>query len=48
MTDQPRSDHVEAAISMLGHYIKQLRAGVPPEDIGALVALLGRLMERKS
>lgn len=48
MTDQPRSDHVEAAISMLGHYIKQLRAGAPPEDIGAQIALLGRILARRT
>lgn len=42
-----RSDHVEATISLLEHYIKQLRAGVPPEDIGAQIALLGRIMARR-
>lgn len=43
-----RSDHVEAAIEALQRIIDKLRAGVPPEDIGAYVVLLGRLMERKS
>lgn len=47
MTDpQKRSDHVEATISLLELYARMLRQGTSPEDIGAQVALLGRIMAR--
>lgn len=46
--DKTRSDHVNATIEALQVIIDKLKAGKSPEDLGAYVALLGRLMERRS
>lgn len=41
------TDHGLAAAEMLERIAKLLREGEPPEDIGWLVVLAGRMMERK-
>jgi hypothetical protein len=42
------TDHAEAAALLLEAIIAKLRAGFPPEDLGREVALIGRMMERKT
>lgn len=48
MMDVPRSDHIEAAIAMLESFIKRMREGEPPEDVGPDIALVGRIMARRT
>lgn len=43
-----RSDHVEANIAILEWFIAQLRGGKPPEELGALLGQIARMMERKT
>jgi hypothetical protein len=42
------TDHAEAAALLLEAVIAKLRAGFTPEDLGREVALIGRMMERKT
>lgn len=42
------TDHAEAAALLLEAIIAKLRAGYAPEDLGREVALIGRMMERKT
>ena len=42
------TDHAEAAALLLDAIIAKLRAGTPPEELGREVALIGRVMERKT
>jgi hypothetical protein len=42
------TDHAEAAALLLEAVAAKLRAGFPPEDLGREVALIGRMMERKT
>lgn len=42
------TDHAEAAAVMLEKVAAQLRAGRPPEDLGEMVVLIGRMMARKT
>lgn len=43
-----RSDHVEANIAALEWFIAQLRGGKPPEELGALLGIIARMMERRT
>jgi hypothetical protein len=45
--DRPMTDHAEAAAECLGAIIRRLEGGVPPEDLGADVILIGRMMARR-
>jgi hypothetical protein len=42
------TDHAEAAALLLEAVAAKLRAGFSPEDLGREVALIGRMMERKT
>lgn len=42
------TDHAEAATLLLQAIIAKLRAGDAPEELGAQVILIGRMMERKT
>lgn len=42
------TDHAEAAALALEKMATLLRAGRPPEDLGADVVLIGRMMARKT
>lgn len=42
------TDHAHAAAQLLERIVTDLRAGIAPEDIGWLVVLVGRMMERKT
>jgi len=42
------TDHAEAAALMLEKVADLLRAGRPPEDLGELVVLIGRMMARRT
>jgi hypothetical protein len=42
------TDHAEAAAIMLEKMAALLRAGRPPEDLGEMVVLIGRMMARKT
>lgn len=42
------TDHAQAAVEYLQWIISQLKGGVPPEDIGPQVVLVGRLMARRT
>lgn len=42
------TDHAEAAALALEKMAALLRAGRPPEDLGADVVLIGRMMARKT
>lgn len=42
------TDHAEAAAEALEMVAALLRAGRSPEDLGAYVVLLGRLMARRT
>lgn len=47
--EQPAmTDHAEAAALALEKMAALLRAGRPPEDLGADVVLIGRMMARKT
>jgi len=41
-------DHADAAAQMLEEAAAQLRRGVPPEGLGPQVALIGRMMARRT
>lgn len=42
------TDHAAAAAEAMEKIIAMLRAGVSPEDLGAAVILIGRLMARRT
>jgi hypothetical protein len=42
------TDHAEAAALLLEKVVAQLRAGRPPEDLGTVVILIGRMMARRT
>lgn len=45
---RPRGDHVEASIAALQRLAQRLRNGEPPEDVGPDVAILGRILGRRT
>ena len=44
----PLPDHFDAAALMLERITRALRKGIAPEDLGAEVVLIGRMMERRT
>lgn len=42
------TDHAEAAAELLEGFARLLREGTSPEDIGPTVALVGRVMARRT
>ena len=44
----PLSDHAEATAALFEWFAAQIRAGVPREDLGRLVTLVGRILERRT
>lgn len=42
------TDHAAAAAEALEKIVALLRAGQPPEDLGPMVILVGRLMARRT
>lgn len=47
MSDRPITDHSQAAVEYLQWIIDRLKAGESPEDMGAQVIWVGRLMARR-
>jgi len=45
--ERPMTDHAEAAAEYLQTIIRRLEQGIPPEDLGENVILIGRLMARR-
>lgn len=42
------TDHSEATVELLRLIIARLDAGETPENLGRIVVLIGRMMERKT
>jgi hypothetical protein len=42
------TDHADATVQLLRLIIARLHAGETPENLGAIVVLIGRMMERKT
>jgi hypothetical protein len=42
------TDHAAAAAEALEKMVAMLRAGRPPEDLGPMVILIGRMMARRT
>ena len=42
------TDYAEAAAALLEDFVKRLRSGANPEELGPQIALVGRILARKT